>query len=252
MSTESPIMTMPLTPAAIEQRRRGLADSSGRRVDLAITRNRVRMISVAYVSEGHVRLRMHEQFLHAPAAVFQALANYLRTRRRTEWAVVAAFARQIVVPASSPVPRRRTPMVAKGQVYDLQAIADAVNARFFEGQIAFEIGWGPRRRRSSRRRPRSIRYGSWTVATRTVRINPLLDDPRVPHEFVEYIVFHELLHAVVESYQQGDRRIDHGKTFRQREAEYPDIRRMRQMSKQLLSLNDPSFTSRSFLLNLAD
>ena len=223
-------------PETVEQLRRYLAEAGCCRVELIATRNRVSMISVIFLREGHARIRLHEQFLVAPAPVREALARYLRTRDRRAWCVVADYARRIRVPADEcRKPARR--LQTRGQVHDLREIADEVNPRFFNSSVKCQLGWGARRPRTRRRTcSRSIRYGSWSHATRTVRIHPLLDDPRVPRAFVAYILFHEMLHAVVPAEERPGRRIDHSANFRHLEAQYPDIEGMRRLSRSLLHL----------------
>ncbi len=224
------------TLETLEQLRRYLAEAGRCRVELMATRNRVSMISVQFRREGYARIRLHEQFLVAPAPVREALALYLRTRHRRAWTVVADYARRIRVPADeSRSPARR--LQARGQVHDLREIADEVNAGFFNGTVKCHIGWGAQRPLTRRRtRSRSIRYGSWSHATRTVRIHPLLDDRRVPREFIAYILYHEMLHAVVPVEERPGRRIDHSVTFRKLEKQYPDIEGMRRLSRSLLHL----------------
>jgi hypothetical protein len=233
---ERDLFETPRSPDAAERLRRHLAEAGRCRVELIPTRNRVSMISVAFVTDGHARIRLHEQFLAAPAAVRDALAAYLRTRRRADWAVVADYARRIHVHAAArpATAARRLPVL--GKVHDLREIAAEVNARFFSGQIRCQTGWGTRRARDTRRRTRSrsIRNGSWSASTRTVRINPLLDDTRVPRDFVAYIVFHEMLHAAVPGEHVRGRRMDHGPLFRKLERQYPELARIRQMAKDLL------------------
>lgn len=222
---------------AEERLRRQLAEAGRCRVELTLTRNRVSMLSVAFVREGHVRVRLHEQFLNAPPDVFDALAHYLRARDRMAWKHVAYFARHISVPPTSrPVSSQR--LRTKGKVYDLRIMADEVNATFFEGKARFRIGWGRSRCRPSRSRTasRSIRYGSWSAASQTIRLHPLLDDVRVPQAFVRYIVFHEMLHAAIPEEHHHGRRVDHGALFRQHEERYPDIERMRRLAYDLLPI----------------
>ncbi len=226
----------PPASAAAERLRRFLADHGRCRVDLVPTRNRVSMICVMFAGEHHARIRLHEQFLAAPAAVHAALATYLRSRRRQAWTVVAEFARSIRV-AETPCPSSAAPRLAtRGRVHDLREIAAEVNGTFFGGQIRCRVGWGRPRARTARRRTRSrsIRYGSWSASTRTARIHPLLDDSRVPRDFVAYIVFHEMLHAAIPGEHVAGRRMDHGPAFCRQEARYPDIARMRKLARDLL------------------
>ena len=86
------------------------------------------------------------------------------------------------------------PLKTRGEVYDLKVLFDAVNTEFFSGQVRCRIGWGRDRTPGRRsRRSKSIRYGSWSPSTQTIRIHPRLDDARVPAEFMRYIVFHEMM-----------------------------------------------------------
>lgn len=206
---------------------------SGLKVSLTVTHNRVRIISVRFSARAHATVRLRPEFLAAPESVLGDLGAYLRTRRREPWAAVAAFAQGIPAGAG---PMRRPRVASRGQVWDLAPLYTAVNAQFFSGQVACRIGWGrgrPRRRVAGRR-GRSIRYGSWEAATRTIRIHPLLDDARVPLEFLRYIIFHEMLHAVVPVEGRRGRRVYHPAGFRALERRYPDFARMRLLSRELL------------------
>jgi len=234
---ERDLFETPRTPESAERLRRYLSETGRCRVDLIPTRNRVSMISVVFVREGYARIRLHEGFLDAPPSVHAALAAYLRTRHRAAWASVAEYARLIPVQSAvRTVTAAAQRLPTQGRVHDLREIAVAVNTRFFNGRIQCRTGWGARRARgrSGRARSRSIRYGSWSASTRTVRINPLLDDARVPREFIAYIVFHEMLHAAVPGEHVAGRRMDHGPSYRKLEGRYPEIGRMRQMAKDLL------------------
>ena len=211
--------------------------SAGRRrmdVELTLTRNRVRMISVHFDKPGSAKIRMHQAFLMAPDEVLVALRSYIRTHRRDAWKVVAAFARGIDG-GEEPLIRRRRVLRHKGQHFDLKVIAREVNDTFFESGVRHRIGWGRGRTRRLRpgRRSRSMRMGSWNPATREVRIHPLLDDPRVPYEFMRYLVYHELLHAVVPSVERDNSRRDHPAEFRLLERRFPDVRRMHRLASEL-------------------
>jgi hypothetical protein len=220
-----------------ESLRRFLSEAGNCRVDLTLTRNRVSMASVVFVSEGHARVRLHAQFITAPQAIWDALADYLRRRRRSDWGKVAAHAQTIDTSSESVGAQTSTPLREKGCVHDLREIARSVNREFFNGQIKYRIGWGRQRQQSRRGRTpqgRSIRFGSWSRTTRTVRVHPLLDDPRVPREFVRYIVFHELLHAIVPSERTSGRRYDHPEAFRVLEKSFPNLVEMKALAGELL------------------
>ena len=206
-----------------------LAAAAGRPVRLTLTRNRVSMVSVVF-HPAEIRVRMNEAFLAAPDSALQALGGYLRTRARAQWRLVGDYVRTLVPESGrEPAGELRT----AGRFYDLALILDRVNERHFSGRLKCRITWGRAGRTRRRARSRSIRFGSYAKAQDLIRINPLLDDPRVPLEFVDYIVFHELLHAVVPVDAAGTRPYHHA-TYRSLERRYPDYDRLRRLSSELV------------------
>jgi hypothetical protein len=200
-------------------------------VSVKLTRNRVSMLSVVFGADDAVRVRMHEEFLKAPESVLRALRAYLRTRRRKPWALVARYAQGI----AGERPVSRLSLKTMGKFYDLAQVMAQVNAEFFNGAVKCRIGWGKgSARRKGRKRSRSIRYGSWNAQTRTVKIHPCLDSPSVPPRFISYIVFHEMLHAVVPAERSRGRRRDHTAQFKALEKRFPDLDEMQRLCKQLL------------------
>ena len=69
-----------------------------------------------------------------------------------------------------------------------------------------------------------------------IRIHPLLDQPFVPRWFLEYVLYHEMLHSVVpdETNSAGRRRI-HTAEFYRRERAFPRYRRARQWEDENLA-----------------
>jgi predicted metal-dependent hydrolase len=55
-----------------------------------------------------------------------------------------------------------------------------------------------------------------------IRINPVLDIERVPPYFVEFIVYHEMLHAFLGVKNKNGRRSVHSKEFRELEKRFSD------------------------------
>ncbi len=93
-----------------------------------------------------------------------------------------------------------------------------MNRTYFQDGIQARIGWG---RMPPRRRRKSIRLGVYDHQTREIRIHPALDRPEVPAFFVEFIVFHEMLHQLFPSTGRGGRRVHHPRAFRDREKAFP-------------------------------
>src|SRR2546423_15319709 len=114
----------------------------------------------------------------------------------------------------------------EGKYFDLRAIFDQLNARYFRGRLRnYRVLWGRRRRH----RPKDhFVFGTIQEEDRVIRINPLLDQPFVPLWFLKYIVYHEMLHSVVpdELLPHGRRRV-HTEEFNRREQKYSGYKRAR-------------------------
>jgi predicted metal-dependent hydrolase len=102
----------------------------------------------------------------------------------------------------------------RGAHHDLSLIYDAINAEYFSGKVACHITWGAR---SPRRRARRRTLGSFSRATNTITISPMLDRRQVPRYVVEFVVYHEMLHAFLGVEEQDGRRSVHSREFRRRE-----------------------------------
>ena len=112
----------------------------------------------------------------------------------------------------------------EGKHFDLRAIFDRLKQRHFRGRLrGYQVMWGRRRKH----RPREyFIFGSIQEEDRIIRIHPLLDQPFVPLWFLEYVLYHEMLHSVVPdgTDARGRRRV-HTDEFNRREREFPSYRR---------------------------
>lgn len=195
-----------------------LSRDLGMPVRLSVTDNRSTMVSFRR-GQNVLQLRLHHMFLEAPGHVVQAVADYAGRGRRTAGDLLDAFIREKQPRIRQERRESEGELVARGECYDLQELYDAVNAAHFEGRIEARIGWG---RAAPRRRRKSIRLGVYDHQTREIRIHPALDRPDVPRFFVEFIVFHEMLHQLFPSSNGGEgRRVHHPRAFRERERTFP-------------------------------
>jgi hypothetical protein len=107
----------------------------------------------------------------------------------------------------------------EGRYFDLRAVFDKLNARYFDHALRnYTITWGKRRRQPPKE---YFIFGTIQEEDRVIRIHPLLDAPFVPTWFLEYVVFHEMLHSVVpdEVDRSGRRRV-HTEEFQERERQF--------------------------------
>lgn len=187
-------------------------------LQLAVTDNRHSMVTHHKV-KGVLRVRVHMMFLDAPEPVLDALVGYVVTGDRESSQVLGAFieANGHKIRPSRVVPG---PLRSEGKHHDLLAILSRVNERYFYGEMNdVLITWGRRTRPRGRAR-KTIKLGSYSPTERLIRLHPALDARWVPRYFVEYVVFHELLHHVVPGVRNGRRSELHPPEFQRREREF--------------------------------
>ncbi|MFY2560024.1 hypothetical protein ACN469_20615 [Corallococcus terminator] len=194
-----------------------LSAELGMPVKLAVTDNRSTMVSFRRGGNA-LQLRLHHMFLDAPETIVRAVADYAGRGHRTAGVMLDEYIRG-QQPRIRQVRRESdADLNPLGRCFDLLALYNNVNATFFENVIQARIGWG---RMPPRRRRKSIRLGVYDHQTREIRIHPALDRPEVPAFFVEFIVYHEMLHQLFPSTGRSGRRVHHPRAFRERERTYP-------------------------------
>lgn len=208
-------------------------------VSLHINDNTSSMVTFSR-AQGQLRVRVHHMFLDAPPYVQDALVRYVLGSDREASAITSAFIAENHhrIRASRPPLH---PLRTKGDVHDLLAILRRVNDRYFGGTHDALITWGrsggqkPAHAAGARSARRSIKLGSYSAIERLIRVHPVLDRPWVPRYFVEYIVYHELLHHVMPQSRAGGRTMLHPPEFQAKEREFHAFDRAIQWEKEHLA-----------------
>jgi hypothetical protein len=206
------------------------------RLALAVTDNRFTMISVKR-EKGLFRLRLHHMFLEADPEIVRALGRYVARNDRDASQLLSRYID--VNHRKIRRARRRRPTVftieTRGEVHDLKEIYDDLNRRWFGNKIDARITWSQRAQPGAKRRNRSsIKMGSYSVEDKLIRIHASLDRPFVPRLFVEWIVYHEMLHQKHDIPVVGGRRQFHTPEFLAEEAKYPHYERMSRWERENL------------------
>ena len=114
----------------------------------------------------------------------------------------------------------------QGHTYDLDAIFEDLNHRFFHGLLARpQMTW-------SGARARNI-LGHYDPAHNAIVVSRIFDHPRVPKYAVEYLVYHEMLHLKHPVKLRGSRRCVHPKEFMEEEKLFPQLEEARTFLKNL-------------------
>ena len=129
------------------------------------------------------------------------------------------------------VPRRPRTFKTRvaGRFHNLQEIFDGLNTQYFGGALQARITWGPATLRAHQR---SMKMGSFSVEDRIIRVHPALDRAEVPRFFVEWIVFHEMVHGRLEIRRKAGRRCFHPPEFYALERQFADFERASAWEKE--------------------
>jgi hypothetical protein len=187
-----------------------LEKASGRNVSIVITDNSTSMLSMKKRGDS-VSMRIHRMFLSAGREVLDEIAGYIKNSK-TKTPHVRAFINQ----NTHLLKRKQRAISAKtqGSCYNLLDLFHAVNREYFARSVSASITWGSR---GPWKAAAGRTLGSYCADNNMIRINPILDNRRVPRYFLEFIVYHEMLHADIGIKTDGARRSVHSKEFKRRE-----------------------------------
>lgn len=173
-----------------------------------------------------IRLSLHHRLLDYPTALAE-LAGWIKTNGRKPGPELNRAISQVFDDLAAE--RRTNPVDIPtfeplGGPLDLVALYAQIHATWFPTLSKPPIGWGPRRQGGERRR--RIRFAAYhrRPVIRIV-VNRLLDQPWVAHEFIAYVLYHELCHhAQAMDPVRGEK--PHSPRFKQWEACYPRFREL--------------------------
>jgi predicted metal-dependent hydrolase len=176
--------------------------------------------------EGKLLVRMSDLLEGAPESVLEALAHILLAKiyRRPIQPRYSARYRRFVgsqeFSAKAHLIRqsrgRKSLRPARGHIYDLEAIFEDLNLRYFHGLLGRpKLTWS---RTSARRR-----LGHFDPAHNTIVVSRIFDEPSVPLYAVEYLLYHEMLHLKHPVRLKGSRRCVHSAEFVQEEKQFPQF-----------------------------
>lgn len=101
-----------------------------------------------------------------------------------------------------------------GQIYNLKEIFDKLNRQYFDGKLNVDhIAWS--------KNPSVRCLGFYDGLHNRIVISKSLDKRPTPTFFLEYIVYHEMLHMVHPSHVNNGRRRFHHEEFREDEMRFP-------------------------------
>ncbi len=208
---------------------------TGVRPQIIITDNRVSMLSYRQTRNG-LTLRLQRIFLRAPSRVIEEIGRLIASKRRIKTPLLNEFIKRNS-PSCGKKSLKKPRINPYGKVFDLKEIFDKLNREYFGEAINAHITWGDARGRNPGRRTgrktKNRTLGSYNHETGVIRINPILDSKRVPGYFVEYIVYHEMLHAKYGIRVKNGRRVVHPPELRAEERAFKWYEEARRWERRL-------------------
>ncbi len=178
------------------------------------------------MEDNRIEFRVSDLLADAPSPVFEALAfiligklfrkpispehqnRYRRYLNRRDVRSTLESARQ--------ARGRKMISPAQGATYDLDALFDELNFKYFFGLMAKPaIGWSLRVSRAT--------LGHYDPSHHTIVLNKSLDRVTVPRLVVEYVMYHEMLHLRHPVVHKGVRRCVHTPEFKAAEAQFEQL-----------------------------
>ena len=181
-------------------------------------------------------VRFSDLLRRAPLGVLESAAALLLSRvyrRRTQRQLVEpylAYARSDRTRSRMNRMRRGRVRLAatgpRGEHYDLDGMFDALNVKYFAGQLQRpHIGWSTR---SWRRQ-----FGCYDPGPNQILLNRRMDRPGVPVCAVEYVLYHEMLHVKHPTRRSGCSMVSHSREFREEEKRFAEFERARHILDRL-------------------
>jgi predicted metal-dependent hydrolase len=176
--------------------------------------------------QGRLLVRLSDLLEGAPEAVLRAIAHILLAKMYRQPIDRGHAARYRKYLASHEIVRkthlvrqmrgRKLLLSARGHFYDLDAIFEDLNTRFFHGLLARpRMSW-------SQNKTRRI-LGHYDPAHNAIIISRVFDHVAMPRYVLEYIVYHEMLHLKHPVKLRGSRRCVHSAEFQAEEKLFPRV-----------------------------
>jgi len=186
--------------------------------------------------EGRLLVRLSDLLEGAPDTVLHAIAHILLAKIYRKPIDRGHSARYRKYVASHEIVRkahlvrqmrgRKLLHSPQGHFYDLDAIFEDLNTRFFHGLMARpRMSWSPTRTRRI--------LGHYDPAHNAIVISRIFDHFAVPRYAVEYIVYHEMLHLKHPVRLRGSRRCVHSAEFHAEEKLFPCLAEANAFLKRL-------------------
>ena len=174
----------------------------------------------------------HEGFIGAPPKVIDALINiFLNIQTEAQKKQVQAYIKtssfqELARSLNGGSAEVRAAPTREDNYYNLDEVFARVNQAYFNNHIKVpHLIWS---KRLTRRK-----YGHYQPNEDILLISRTLDAPSIPTYFIDFIMYHELLHKALGAKVVNGKRYSHTPEFRQAEKQYKEYPQAQEYMKQL-------------------
>lgn len=184
-------------------------------------RNQHRMLQIR-LRDGVWHFRLHRLFLQAPAPLIFDLARYAQEHDPQAGQALRDF---VDAQEDYAIEVER----ARGTYFDLDAILQSLNVRFFAGAVVARIAWLEGEDWPGLEQhcdevdggPQGLAMAAYCVESQQIWVHRSLDAADIPRVYLDWVVFHEMLHQLHEMPLVGQGRLHHSPAFERDEAKFP-------------------------------
>lgn len=181
---------------------------------------------------NNLKISLHKLFLSAPEDILKEVINFCLKRDKTAFKVIKNFANNYFSKIDYSKRINIDKFVTKGNFFDLKQILENLSLAYFENNLNLHITWfeKPKYKKFSH-----FTFGSFDKSLKLIRINKLLDNSNFPFYFINYVVYHEILHSIYEvKVDKTGRRKVHTKEFKIHEKKFPYYKEAMDFEKYFL------------------
>ncbi len=209
-----------------------LQQNSNLKVCLKIKEYKSTYISVVK-NRFQLKISLHKLFIDAPDEIKNAVISFCLKRDKISHRIIKTYANKYFFNLDYTSRLDYKKLVTKGKYFDLKQIYENLNLIYFQSSLNLNITWfeKPKYRRYSH-----FTFGSYDKNLKLIRINKLIDQYNFPFYFINYIVYHEMLHSICEEKidDMGNKKI-HTKEFKQLEKKFAYYKEAQEFEKKFLN-----------------
>ena len=165
-----------------------------------------------------IKISLHKLFENAPEDINEAVINYCTRKHGDSRRILKTYANEYFSKIDNSHKLDKQKLITNGNCFDLKQIYDNLNIFYFQDKLNLNITWFEK--------PKYIKFSHFTFGTynktlKLIKINKLMDNLNFPFYFINYIVYHEMLHSICEEkITLNGQRLIHTKEFKKLEQKF--------------------------------